>query len=59
MDDQMMSMFHEEAATAVEYGIMMALIAAVIVASVLVLGGSTERLFCDAAESYPASTVDC
>jgi Flp pilus assembly pilin Flp len=54
-----MSRVYEEAATAVEYSIMMALIAAVIVGAVFSLGGSTERLFCDVAESFPGSTADC
>ncbi len=37
----------EEGATAVEYGIMVALIAAVIVAVVLVLGKQVKEGFCD------------
>lgn len=37
----------EEGATAVEYGIMVALIAAVIVAIVLVIGQQVRKGFCD------------
>jgi pilus assembly protein Flp/PilA len=54
-----MSRAQEEAATAVEYAIMVALIAMAIVGSVLLVGGSTEQLFCEAAESYPGSTAAC
>jgi Flp pilus assembly pilin Flp len=54
-----MSRVQEAAATSVEYAIMVALIAMAIVGSVLLVGGSTESLFCDAAEAYPGSTADC
>lgn len=37
----------EEGATAVEYGILVALIAAVIVGVVIVLGGQVTQGFCD------------
>jgi pilus assembly protein Flp/PilA len=47
----------DEGATAVEYGIMVALIAIVIIAAVFLLGGNLRSVFSDVAESLsnPAS----
>lgn len=45
------SVQQEEGATAVEYGIMVALIAAVIVLVVLVLGNQVQKGFCDTSEA--------
>ncbi len=48
----------EEGATAVEYGIMVALIAAVIVAVIVVLGKQVKEGFCTTAEALnPVSTT--
>lgn len=55
--------FHsQEGATAVEYGIMVAAIAAVIVAIVFLLGGQVEEAFtntCTAMDDTADATVDC
>ena len=43
----------EEGATAVEYGLMVALIAAVIIAAVTLLGGKVENTFSYVADQMP------
>ena len=51
-----------EGATAVEYGIMVALIAIVIIGAVTFLGTSLRGTFCDAGEQLPesgAAPADC
>ncbi|MCO5323290.1 MAG: Flp family type IVb pilin [Nocardioidaceae bacterium] len=45
---------NEAGATAVEYGLMIALIAAVIIAAVTLLGGNLNGIFEDVAGSVPA-----
>jgi pilus assembly protein Flp/PilA len=47
---------NERGATAVEYGIMVALIAAVIVAVVAVLGGQIHTAFCTVTAKLPAGS---
>jgi pilus assembly protein Flp/PilA len=49
----------EEGATAVEYGIMVALIAIVIIAAVFLLGGNLRDVFSDVADSLenPGATT--
>ena len=47
----------EDGATAVEYGILVALIAAVIIGVVIVLGGQVEEGFCDVATSLESADV--
>lgn len=52
----------EEGATAVEYGIMVALIAVVIITAVGLLGGALESTFedaCDAIEEVEGSSAEC
>ncbi len=46
-----MSLHRERGATAVEYGLMVALIAIVIIAAVVLLGGNLSSLFKKAASS--------
>ena len=46
----------EEGATAVEYGIMVALIAIVIIAAVFFLGTNLEQIFTDVAETLGEHT---
>ncbi len=46
----------EEGATAVEYGIMVALIAAVIVAVIVVLGQQVKKGFCDTSDALETTT---
>jgi Flp pilus assembly pilin Flp len=48
-----------EAATTVEYAIMVSLVALTIVVAVLGLGAATQGFFCDAAEAYPNSGTTC
>ena len=48
----------EEGATAVEYGVMVALIAAVIVAIVLLLGRQVKSGFCDTSEALAEGGVE-
>lgn len=43
--------YREEGATAVEYGIMVALIAVVIIAAVALLGENLKQMFTDVAET--------
>ncbi|HNA98473.1 MAG TPA: Flp family type IVb pilin [Marmoricola sp.] len=47
---------NEKGATAVEYGLMIALIAAVIIAAVTLLGGNLNGIFEDVADAVPAGT---
>ena len=49
----------ERGATAVEYGIMVALIAAVIIIAVIFLGRQTSRTFSCTADSLENSTNSC
>ena len=49
----------ERGATAVEYGIMVALIAAVIIIAVLFLGRQTSRTFSCTAQTISSSTTAC
>jgi pilus assembly protein Flp/PilA len=49
----------ERGATAVEYGIMIALIAAVIIIAVIFLGKETSRTFSCTADSLSTSTNAC
>ncbi len=49
----------ERGATAVEYGIMVALIAAVIIVAVIFLGSETSRTFSCTADSISNSTNAC
>ena len=49
----------ERGATAVEYGIMVALIAAVIIIAVIFLGRQTSRTFSCTAETISSSTAAC
>ena len=44
----------ERGATAVEYGLMVALIAVVIIGAVTMLGGNLERMFQDVSDSITA-----
>ena len=44
----------EKGATAVEYGLMVGLIAVVIIVAVTTLGGQLEGLFTDVSDSLPA-----
>ena len=48
----------EEGATAVEYGIMVALIAAVIIGIVLTLGGQIETAFTDVSTEIGSTQTD-
>ena len=49
----------ERGATAVEYGIMVALIAAVIIIAVIFLGRQTSRTFSCTAQTISSSTAAC
>jgi pilus assembly protein Flp/PilA len=49
----------ERGATAVEYGIMVALIAAVIIIAVIFLGRQTSRTFSCTADTISTSTSKC
>jgi len=49
----------ERGASAVEYGIMVSMIAAVIILAVIFLGRETSRTFSCAADSLPTSTNAC
>jgi pilus assembly protein Flp/PilA len=52
----------DEGASAVEYGLLVAAIAAVIVIIVFALGGVIDEVFsdtCDAVQSGAATTADC
>jgi pilus assembly protein Flp/PilA len=49
----------EEGATAVEYGIMVALIAVVIIAAVWAIGNSLNENFQDVADCLEADAEDC
>jgi len=49
----------ERGATAVEYGIMVALIAAVIIIAVIFLGRQTSRTFSCTASTISTSTAKC
>ncbi len=48
----------EEGATAVEYGVMVALIAAVVIAGASALGSATNNCLADTAQTIAASTPD-
>jgi pilus assembly protein Flp/PilA len=54
-----LSITNERGATAVEYGIMVALIAAVIIVAVLFLGRQTSRGFSCTAGSIQTTTASC
>ena len=54
MDKLMNFLKDEEGATAVEYGLMVALIAVVIIAAVLFLGGALNRVFDNVGQSLNA-----
>ena len=47
----------QRGAAAVEYGLLVALIAVAIIAAVSVLGGKVKSTFCQAANSLPTGTV--
>ena len=49
---------NEEGATAVEYGIMVALIAIVIIGAVTFLGGSLKDSFCETADAIDSVNAD-
>lgn len=62
MLDQIRKMFKlqsEEGATAVEYGLMVALIAVVIIVAVVALGQSTSSTFKCTADSIAAGSDNC
>ena len=48
----------EDGATAVEYGIMVALIAVVIIGAVTFLGSSLDETFCETAGAIDTATTD-
>lgn len=54
-----MNVKSERGATAVEYGLMVALIAAVIIASVVLLGNNTKAAFQCTADSVGARAAKC
>ena len=49
----------EEGASAIEYGLLAALIAVAIIAGATVLGVSINDTFCDVAGDLPAATTAC
>jgi len=53
MNELMKFLKDEEGATAVEYGLMVALIAVVIIAAVTLLGGRLQNIFNNVAETLP------
>ena len=53
MDKLMNFLKDEEGATAVEYGLMVALIAVVIIVAVTLLGGRLQNVFQNVADSMP------
>ena len=52
-------MRREEGVTAIEYGLLAALIAVAIIAGATVLGVSINDTFCDVAGDLPAATTAC